>query len=94
MWFLVYPLVAAAGGALWELVLRPAPKDEVVQYDADASLVDANEVALKNKGIDCDIFTNGAYHWIMVKKADRANAVAVISDSTRQWVATKNRIPT
>lgn len=93
MWFLVYPLVAAAGGALWELVLRPAPKDEVVQYDSSAGLVDANEVALKAAGIDCDIFTNGAFHWIMVKKADRAKAVGVISESTRQYVANQNRIP-
>lgn len=90
---LLLPLAAAIGGAIWEFVLRPADKTEVVQYDSSVGLIEANEAALKKEGIDAESFTNGAFHWIQVKPADRAKAVQVVSASSRQYVANQNRIP-
>lgn len=92
MWILL-PLAAAVGGAVWELVLRPASKTEVVQYDSSAGLVEANDADLRREGIDTEVFTNGAFHWIQVKPGDRAKAVAIVSQSARRYVANQNRIP-
>lgn len=83
---LLIPLAAAVGGAVWELVLRPASKTEVVQYDSAHGVVDANSNALTKEGIEHDLMTNGAFSWILVKPADRVKAVQVVSASTKQYL--------
>lgn len=82
MWFLL-PIAATVGGALWELVLRPASKSEVVQFSANPKIVEVNARALDGANIPYDIFTDGSNSWIMVKPGDRTNAVQVVRASAQ-----------
>jgi hypothetical protein len=82
MWFLL-PVAGAVGAALWELVLRPAVKSEVVQFTTNGKLIDVNTRALDGAGIAYDVFTDGVNSWIMVKPADRTNAVQAVLNSAK-----------
>lgn len=82
MWLLL-PLAAAVGGAVWELILRPSSKSEVVQFTTNAKLVDVNDRALTGAKIDHDVFTDGSNSWIMVKPSDRTAAVQVVRASAQ-----------
>jgi hypothetical protein len=77
MWPLI-PLAAAAGAAIWELLLRPAIKSEVVQFSSNPKIVEINSRALDGAQIPYDIFTDGTNSWIMVKPGDRTTAVQVV----------------
>lgn len=82
MWLLLAP-AAAIGAALWELVLRPATKSEVVQFTTNAKLIDVNTRALDGAGISYEVSTDGVNSWIMVKPADRTNAVQAVLNSAK-----------
>jgi hypothetical protein len=77
MWLLL-PVAAAVGGAVWELILRPAVKSEVVQFTTNGKIIEVNSRALDGAGIAYDVFTDGTNSWIMVKPGDRTNAVQVV----------------
>jgi len=78
MWFLI-PVAAALGGAIWELVIRPEAKTEVVIYSKNPKAVNVADLALTGAGVDHEITTDGINSWIMVKPGDRAKAAQVIA---------------
>lgn len=88
MWLLI-PLAAALGGAVWELVLRPAEKSEVVQFTPNMKLIDVSRRALNGANIEYDVFTDGTNSWIMVKPGDRTAAVKVVAASAMAVGLTK-----
>jgi hypothetical protein len=77
MWFLL-PVAGVVGGAVWELLLRPATKSEVVQFTPDAKLIEVNARALDGANIPYELFTDGTNSWLMVKPGDRTNAVQAV----------------
>lgn len=77
MWILL-PFAAALGGAVWELVLRPAVKSEVVQFTSNPKMIEVNARALDGAGIAYDLFTDGTNSWLMVKPGDRTSAVQAV----------------
>ncbi len=81
--YVVGALGAGAGVALWELLLRPAPLDEVLACTTKEKAVGAQDL-LAQVGIPSrvqhtwiDIYT------ILVKKADLAPAATVLG--SRMW---------
>lgn len=79
MWLLL-PIAALAGAGLYELI-RPAAKTGVVQFTPSIQIINKNEAALKNAGIDYEVKNDGTNMWILVREADRDRAVKIVRSS-------------